>query len=139
VIDRQGRAVASIRVQGLPRGKDVGWSPAAVTDSEGRFRLSLIAPAEYGFILSWNGRTVVTPEEDDPARLRIAVEPGQRRDGIEILFLRDAWDSLETSGTGSDLQPWTRDGSFSCTSTVPQDSCLALRAVLSKSHDPSTR
>lgn len=94
-MDRQGRPVAAIEVRGLPRGKDAGWSPPpAVTDSEGRFRLSLIAPAEYGFLLSWNGRTVITPEENDPARLRIAVLPGQRRDGIEILFLRDAWEKL---------------------------------------------
>jgi len=93
-MDRQGRPVAAIEVRGLPRGKDAGWSPAAVTDSEGRFRLSLIAPAEYGLLLSWNGRTVITPEESDPARLRIAVLPGQRRDGIEILFLRDAWEKL---------------------------------------------
>jgi hypothetical protein len=94
VIDRQGRPVAAIEVRGLPRGKDAGWSPPAVTDSEGRFRLSLIAPAEYGFLLCWNGRTVITPEASDPARLRIAVLPGQRRDGIEILFLRDAWEQL---------------------------------------------
>jgi hypothetical protein len=94
VTDRQGQPVAAIVVQGLPRGKDVDWSPAAVTDSKGRFRLALIAPAEYGFLLTWNGRTVVTPERDDPARLRVSVEPGQRRDGIEILFLREAWDKF---------------------------------------------
>lgn len=93
-MDRQGRPVAAIRVQALPRGKDAGWSAPAVTDSNGRFRLSLIAPAEYGFLLSWQGRTVITPEENDPARLRIAVRPGQQRDGIEILFLRDAWEKL---------------------------------------------
>jgi hypothetical protein len=94
VTDRQGRAVAAIQVQGLPRGKDIGWSPAAVTDSNGRFRLTLIAPAQYGFLLTWDGRTVITTEEDDPSRLRIAVEPGQRRDGIEILFLREAWERI---------------------------------------------
>jgi len=93
-MNRQGRPVAAIEIRGLPRGKDAGWSPPAVTDSEGRFRLSLIAPAEYGFLLSWNGRTVITPEESDPARLRIAVRPGERREGIEILFLRDAWEKL---------------------------------------------
>jgi hypothetical protein len=94
VTDRQGQPVAAIVVEGLPRGKDAGWSPAAVTDSQGRFRLALIAPADYGFLLTWNGRSVVTPEQDDPARLVVAVEPGQRRDGIEILFLREAWDKL---------------------------------------------
>jgi protocatechuate 3,4-dioxygenase beta subunit len=94
VTDRQGRPVAAIGVRGLPRGKDAGWSAAAVTDSEGRFRLSLVAPAEYGFLLSWQGRTVITPEESDPARLRIAVLPGQRREGVEILFLRESWQEL---------------------------------------------
>jgi hypothetical protein len=94
VTDRQGRPIAAIGVRGLPRGKDVGWSAAAVTDSDGRFRLSLVAPAEYGFLLSWQGRTVITPEESDPARLRIAVLPGQRREGVEILFLREAWEKL---------------------------------------------
>ena len=89
VTDREGHPVAAIGVQGLPRGKDAGWSAAAVTDSEGRFRLSLVAPAEYGFLLSWQGRTVITPED-----ARIAVLPGQRREGIELLFLRDAWENV---------------------------------------------
>jgi len=94
VTDREGHPVAAIGVQGLPRGKDAGWSAAAVTDSEGRFRLSLVAPAEYGFLLSWRGRTVITPEDADPARLRVAVQPGQRREGIELVFLRDEWEKL---------------------------------------------
>ncbi len=94
VTDGQGRAVAGIGVTGLPRGRDAGWSPAAVTDSNGRFRLVLIAPAEYGFLLTWRGRTVITPGEDDPSRLRIPVAPGTRREGIEIHLLRDAWDKI---------------------------------------------
>ena len=94
VTDRAGHPVAAIGVQGLPRGKDAGWSAPAVTDFEGRFRLSLVAPAEYGFLLTWRGRTVITPEGSDPAHLRIAVQPGQRREGIELLFLRDAWEKL---------------------------------------------
>jgi protocatechuate 3,4-dioxygenase beta subunit len=95
VTDRQGRPVAAIRVQALPRGKDAGWSaPTAVTDSEGRFRLSLIAPAEYGFLLSWQSRTVITPEKDDPARINVAVRPGENRAGIELLFLREEWEKL---------------------------------------------
>ena len=94
VTDRQGRPVAAIGVRGLPRGKDTGWSAPAVTDSEGRFRLSLVAPAEYGFLLSWQGRTVVTPEKDDPSRLDIAVSPGENRGGIQLLFLREEWEKL---------------------------------------------
>ncbi len=92
VTDREGRPVAAIRVQALPRGQDAGWSAPAVTDSDGRFRLTVVAPAEYGFLLSWNGRTVVTPDRDDPARLKIAVKPGENRGGIELLFLREEWE-----------------------------------------------
>jgi protocatechuate 3,4-dioxygenase beta subunit len=94
VTDRQGRLIAAIRVQALPRGKDAGWSAPAVTDSSGRFRLSLIAPAEYGFLLSWQGRTVVTLEPDDPARLNVAVKPGEIRGEIELLFLREEWEKF---------------------------------------------
>jgi hypothetical protein len=92
VTDRQGRPIAAIWVQGLPRGKDAGWSPPSVTDSEGHFRLSLVAPARYGFLLSWQGRTVVTPGKDDPARVDIAVSPGEHRGGIRLLFLREEWE-----------------------------------------------
>ena len=94
VTDRQGRPVAAIGVHGLPRGKDAGWSAPAVTDSEGRFRLSLVAPAQYGFLLSWQGRTVVTPEKDDPSRVNIAVSPGENRGGIQLLFLREEWEKF---------------------------------------------
>jgi protocatechuate 3,4-dioxygenase beta subunit len=94
VTDREGHPVAAIGVRGLPRGKDVGWSAPAVTNSEGRFRLALVAPAEYGFLLSWQGRTVVTPEKDDPSRLNIAVSPGENRGGIQLVFLREEWAKL---------------------------------------------
>ncbi len=94
VAERDGRPVAGIQVQALPHGKDVGWSPPAVTDSQGRFRLTVIAPAEYGFLLVWQDRTVITPEKDDPARLRVAVSPGEHRAGIELLFLREAWETF---------------------------------------------
>ncbi len=94
VAERNGRPVAGIQVQALPRGKDVGWSPPAATDSQGRFRLTVIAPAEYGFLLVWQDRTVITPEKDDPARQRVAVSPGERRAGIELLFLREAWETF---------------------------------------------
>jgi hypothetical protein len=94
VTDRQGRPVAAIEVRGLPRGRDAGWSPPAVTDSEGRFRLSLVAPAHYGFLLSWHGRTVITPEKDDPSRLNIAVSPGENRGAIHLVFLREDWEKL---------------------------------------------
>ena len=94
VLDRQGLPVAAIQVRALPRGKDIGWSQAAVTDAEGHFRLTVIAPAEYGFFLTSSGRTVVTPEKDDPARLDIAVSPGEHRSGIDLLYLREEWERL---------------------------------------------
>lgn len=93
-MDRQGRPVAGIGVEALPRGRDIGWSPGAVTDPEGRFRLTVFAPAEYGFLLSWQGRTVVTPEAHDPARLSVPVAPGERREGIELVFVQDSWKSV---------------------------------------------
>jgi hypothetical protein len=94
VIDGQGRAISGIEVRALPRGKDVEWSPPAITDSKGRFQLSLVAPAEYGFLLLWQGRTVVTRDERDPARLRVAVRPGEHREGIELIFLREEWNAI---------------------------------------------
>ena len=94
VTDRQGRPIAAIRIQGLPRGEAVGWEKPALTDSEGRFRLSLVAPARYGFLLTWRGRTVVTTDEDDPARLDVAVTPGETRRGIQVLFLREEWEKV---------------------------------------------
>jgi hypothetical protein len=94
VLDRKRHPVSGIAVQALPRGKDIGWSPPAVTDAEGRFRLSLLAPAEYGFLLRWRGRTVVTPGPDDPARRAVAVNPGDHREGIELLFLSEEWQKI---------------------------------------------
>jgi len=95
VTDRRGRPVAAIGVQALPRGDTVGWSSPAATDAQGRFRLSVIAPAEYGFLLSWRGRVVITPEKDDPARQSISVSPGDRRTAVELIFLRETWETLE--------------------------------------------
>lgn len=92
VVDPQGAPIAGISVKGLPRDKDLGWSPASLTDGGGRFRLELVAPGEYGFLLSWNGVAVVTPREDDPSRLLVKVVPGERRGGVEIVFRRDEWE-----------------------------------------------
>ncbi len=94
VLDRQGRPVEAIEVRALPRGKDIGWSPGAPTDAEGRFRLSLLAPAEYGFLLSRDGRTVITPDRDDPAHQHVAVRPGEHRAGVELIFLREEWETF---------------------------------------------
>jgi hypothetical protein len=92
VRDVGGRAVAGVSVQGLPREKDLAWSPSSVTDGEGRFRLELAAPGDYGFIISWRGITVVTPRDDDPSRVFVRVAPGDRRSGIELVFHRAEWE-----------------------------------------------
>jgi hypothetical protein len=92
VRDVGGRAVAGVSVQGLPREKDLAWSPSSLADGEGRFRLELSAPGEYGFVISWKGITVVTPREDDPARVLLRVVPGERRTGVELVFHRAEWE-----------------------------------------------
>jgi hypothetical protein len=92
VRDVSGHAVAGVSVRGLPREKDLAWSPPSVTDGKGRFRLELVAPGEYGFLISWKGITVVTQREDDPARAVLRVAPGERRAGIELVFHRTDWE-----------------------------------------------
>jgi hypothetical protein len=89
VVDAQGRPVPNLYVEGIPRGKDIPWSPGATTDSDGRFILFLAAPGSYGFVLTEGDRTVVTDDPHDPSRVVIEVRPGQRRDGIELVFLRE--------------------------------------------------
>ena len=92
VRDVRDGAVAGVSVQGLPREKDLAWSQASVTDREGRFRLELAAPGDYGFVISWKGITVVTPRDDDPARVLVKVVPGERRAGVELVFHRAEWE-----------------------------------------------
>lgn len=92
VVDPQGEVIAGVAVKGLPRDKDLAWSPSSESDARGRFRLELFAPGEYGFLLSWKGVTVVTPREDDPSRVLVKVGPGDRRDGVELVFRRDEWE-----------------------------------------------
>jgi hypothetical protein len=87
VVDRAGRPVAGLGVTAIPRGRDIEWSPAATTDSEGRFALTLFAPAEYAFFLSRGGKTVITSEPDDPLRVIVSLTPGERRSGVELRFL----------------------------------------------------
>jgi hypothetical protein len=86
VRDPAGRPVAGVAVHGLPREKDLLWSPLSVTDAEGRFRLVLDAPGEYGFLITSGEVTVVTPREDDPSRVTVSLRPGERRTGIALLF-----------------------------------------------------
>src|SRR5437870_5366684 len=37
VVDAEGRAVAGLTVEAIPRGKEIPWSPGATTDAQGRF------------------------------------------------------------------------------------------------------
>jgi hypothetical protein len=92
ISDPEGRPVSGVAVWGLPRDKDLGWSNPAVTDDAGRFRLSLVAPGAYGFLISWKGITVVTPRADDPSRTLVSVGPGDRRSGVALVFRREEWD-----------------------------------------------
>jgi len=106
VRDTEGRPVAGILVYGLPREADLGWSSPATTDAGGRFRLSLIAPGEYGFLLSREGRTVITPDPRDPSRTRVELKPGEARPGLELLFLREEWEkALEAGPTDTSRPP----------------------------------
>lgn len=89
VVDARGAPVAGLSVRGLPREKDVAWTAPSVTDARGRFRLELVAPGEYGFVLAWKGITVVTPLPNDPSRLLLRLAPGERREGIELRFHRE--------------------------------------------------
>ena len=86
VLDRSGRPVVGVAVTAIPRGRDIEWSPAATTDADGKFTLTLYAPADYAFFISRDGRTVITPDPDDPLRVVVSVQPGQRRTGVELTF-----------------------------------------------------
>jgi len=92
VVDPEGRPVSGVAVWGLPRDKDLGWSKPAVTDAAGRFRLTLVAPGSYGFLLSWKGITIVTPRADDPSRALVSIGPGDRKSGVVLVFRREDWD-----------------------------------------------
>jgi hypothetical protein len=78
-------------VRAIPRGENIPWSSPAVTGCDGRFRLSVAAPAAYGFLLAWNGIAVITSNPGDPAQVAVAVEPGGRVDGVGLALDRTAW------------------------------------------------
>jgi hypothetical protein len=90
--DPEGRPVSGVAVWGLPRDKDLGWSNPSVTDAAGRFRLTLVTPGSYGFLLSWRGITIVTPRADDPSRTLVLIRPGDRKSGVALVFHREDWD-----------------------------------------------
>jgi len=89
VRDVLGHPVPGILVYGMPRDEEVLWSPPAETDAAGRFRLLLIAPGEYGFLLSREAKTVITLDPRDPSRFHLALQPKETRSGLELVFLRE--------------------------------------------------
>ncbi len=91
VLDTAGQPVAGISVRGIPWSKDLPWSAPATTACDGSFRLSLPAPGSYGFLLIWRGISVITPSENDPSRIAIRLEPGEKHAGVELAFLGPAW------------------------------------------------
>jgi hypothetical protein len=101
VTDADGRALGGVSVRGIPRGRDIPWLPWAVTQCDGTYRLTLAAPAHYAFQLLWKGRSVITEDPRDPARLEVAVKPGERRTGVDLVFLSAAWRAV----TGSPWEP----------------------------------
>ena len=90
VVDRGGRPVGGVQVEAIPRGRDIEWSPAATTDADGRFVLTLRAPADYAFLLSRGGRSIITPDPEDPVRVVVSLQPGQRRLDVELHLLEEA-------------------------------------------------
>jgi hypothetical protein len=91
VRDPGGRPAARIGVRGIPRGAEIPWSPPVTTDCDGRFRLPLAAPGDYGFLLILDGRSVVTADPRDPSLVEATVLSGETRRGIELLFLPAEW------------------------------------------------
>jgi hypothetical protein len=91
VRDAEGHPVAGIGVRGIPAGKDVPWSPVVETGCDGRFRLTLAAPATYSFVLLWHGAGVITPDPRDPSRTSLSVAPAATAAGVELVFLAAEW------------------------------------------------
>jgi hypothetical protein len=94
VRDLDGRPVAGIGVRGIPRGAAIPWAPPAPTACDGSFRLSLPAPATYGFLLVWKDQAIVTADPRDPAHVEVSVAPGRTISGIELFFLGDEWRAI---------------------------------------------
>jgi hypothetical protein len=94
VRDLDGRPAAGMGVRGIPRGADIPWAAPAPTACDGTFRLSLPAPASYGFLLMWTGEAVVTSDPRDPALVELSVAPGQTITGVELVFLAEEWRAI---------------------------------------------
>jgi hypothetical protein len=94
LLDASGNPVASMRVYAIPLARDVLWSGPATTDADGRFELTLFAPASYTFLLCRYELCVMTSDMRDASRVGITVEPGRRCSGIELRFLSELWNDV---------------------------------------------
>lgn len=106
--DAEGRPLAGVGVRGIPRAKDVPWMPWVDTRCDGTFRLELAAPAHYAFQLLWDRRSVITESTDDPARREIPLLPGDRRTGVDLVFLTALWREATATGPGWEPPPPSR-------------------------------
>ena len=112
VVDADGRPVSGVSVRGIPRGRDIPWLPWVATRCDGTYRLPLAAPAHYAFQLLWKGRSVITDDPRDPARLEVAVLPGERRTGVDLVFLPAQWRSV--TGPVKESEPTASSDSPPC-------------------------
>jgi len=94
LIDSSGLPIANMRVDPIPLTRDVLYSPSAWTDAEGRFELTVYAPASYTLLLCKGEICVITPDPRDVSRLSVTVYPGEREDGIELRFFPELWDDI---------------------------------------------
>lgn len=94
VVDAEGVPVTGVRIQAIPRGRDVPWSKPAMTDQDGIFELSLFAPAAYSFLLHKRDTSVITADTKDPSLAFLVVASGERRAGIDVVFLREQWNAI---------------------------------------------
>jgi len=83
-----------MRVDPIPLTRDVLYSPSATTDAEGRFELTLFAPASYTLLLCKGEICAITPDPRDVSRMSVTVYPGERQDGIELRFFPEPWDDI---------------------------------------------
>ena len=94
----------------MPGG--IPWPAWVATQCDGTYRLPLAAPAHYAFQLLWKGRSVITEDPRDPARLEVALLPGERRTGVDLVFLPALW--RKVTGPEKESEPTAASDSRPC-------------------------